>query len=146
MKKFIYALLRLNTSAKKKLDGLDRRLWRTASYVFGDTWAQIGAMLDIIEAKQRIQSAIELADELRKGLTEEELDMLEMRAKGISCVEIAKTYYCCPKTAYRKVEAALKTAENVLFLLGYDKNAVKDVLREFINVNETVESEDLAVA
>ncbi len=144
MKKCIYALLRLNHGAKKKLDGLDRRLWRTASYVFGDTWTQIDAMLDIIETKRRIEAALDLASKLRKGLTEEECEILEMKSTGVGCSEIAQKYSCSKKTACRKAETALKTAENLLFLLGYDVNAVQDVLREFVNGDETDQFEIVA--
>ena len=120
MDEMIFALLRLTENAERRLLKLDARLERTAEYAFGDTWSQIESMLDIIEEKRRLQSALELRENLVKGLTEEEYVLLNARAHGAVPRLKGNGRGYSDRSLRRKTLEAVKTAENILFLLGVD--------------------------
>lgn len=141
MKNFIYTILSVERDADVRIERLTRRLWKTASFTYGNTWDQIDAMLDIIEEKQQIQDAVELIKLLKKGLTEQEYTVLASRRDGLGYREIAHTLGMSVKSAYRKTLDALKAAENLLFLFGYDDERLK---KSFGQISMTFEHDRIA--
>ena len=117
---WIERLMKIGAQAEKRIEGLKRRLERIAIYPFGDTRKQISTMIRIIDTKRQTEAFYELSVNLKKGLTQEEADILHMIARRKEVADIAEKYGLIRQTAYRRVESAFKTAENVLFLLGYD--------------------------
>ncbi len=132
MDEMIFALLRLGEGAERKIAKLNKRLERTAEYAFGDTWSQIDSMLDIIEEKRRLESALKIRDKLIKGLTEEEYVLLNARAHGVVPEIVANGRGYSDRSLRRKTLEALKTAKNILFLFGCDDKVLSEKYGEFL--------------
>ncbi len=132
MDEMIFELLLLGDGAERKIAKLSCRLERIAEYAFGDTWSQIDRMLDIIDEKRRLESALEIRNKLIKGLTEEEYVLLNARAHGVmpEITENGRGY--SDRSLRRKTLEALKTAKNILFLFAYDNKALSEEYGEFL--------------
>ena len=121
MDEMIFSLLRLTERAEQKIARLNERLERIAEYAFGDTWRQIDCMLDVIEKKRRLESALEIRNKLVRGLTEEEYVLLRSRARGVVPEILSGGRGYSERSIRRKTAEAVKAAENILFLLGCDR-------------------------
>ena len=120
MDEMIFELLLLGDGAERKIAKLSCRLER------------IDRMLDIIDEKRRLESALEIRNKLIKGLTEEEYVLLNARAHGVmpEITENGRGY--SDRSLRRKTLEALKTAKNILFLFGYDDKALSEEYGEFL--------------
>ena len=83
MEETVYALLRLGDAAPERLRRLSEKMRRVACYAFGDTRRQLEAVLKISEQKRLIENQLYYREKLLKGLTDEEAELLMLRARGV---------------------------------------------------------------
>ena len=124
MDETVYALLRLGEKAAETLERLSQRMQKIASYAFGDTRMQLEALVKIMDKKRRIENALYFREKLLAGLTEEEVDLLMMRARGVPSEQVRTKRGYSARSVRRKTVEAEKTAKNILYLLGFEENSL----------------------
>ena len=93
---------------------------RVACYAFGDTRRQLEAVLKISEQKRLIENQLYYREKLLKGLTDEEAELLMLRARGVPSERAKEGRGYSARSVRRKTADAVRAAENILYLLGYE--------------------------
>ena len=118
----IKVLMKNPSPLRKRIRMLENKIERIASYPFLPTKKQIDSILRATEKKRSIEEILALSEKIKRGLTEEEIIVLSMLSKGCVATDIADALGTTKSKAYRLAKQSVVTAQNVLFILGYDQD------------------------
>ena len=125
MLKCIKKLMQIESIADRRIAAIERKITNVAAFPYGDTRKQIASVLRATERKRAVERLVLTARRLRLALRPDELLLIELLSQDAPLRVIAERLHTNKQSVFRRRKRVIKTTENVLFLLGYDAQALK---------------------